>query len=117
MPGASWRGCCARDTVFRSTTSTRTTGSTSRMRATAKAVPWRRWQGSGESNSDRVMRRVSNRPRHPAKKAPDRPGQGPPRSLWRLARGNAALTQIIQEQHVIRLGDGEMLVAEKHRVV
>src|ERR1700681_3035527 len=39
----------ARDTTFRSSGSTRTTGSTTRTRAIAKAALWRRWQGNGES--------------------------------------------------------------------
>ncbi len=60
-----------------------------------------------------------NRLRHPAENAVDQAGAPPAPLLLRrhYVLGDAALVKIIQELDVIRLGDGEILLADKHRVV
>src|ERR1700732_3753805 len=89
----------------------RITGSTTRTRAIAKAARWRRWRGSGGS-------RDSNRLFHPAEDAADQAGAPLARLFGRrLILRDTALVKVIQEPDVVRLGDGEILLADEHRVV
>src|SRR5260221_8448184 len=60
---------------------------------------------------------ISNRLRHPAEEAADQAGRPPERRLCRLVLDDAALVEIFQELDIVRLGDGEILLADKHRVV
>src|SRR5665811_2216608 len=88
----------------------RITGSTSRTRAIARAARWRPWQGNGGRDGR------SNRLRHPAEDTVDQAG-APPVLRRHHILGDAALVKIIQEYDVVRLGDGETLLADEHRVV
>src|SRR5215475_6280121 len=53
--GGSWSRCYARATALRAITSMRTTGSTSRMRAIAKAARLRPWRARGRSRKSKLI--------------------------------------------------------------
>src|SRR5690242_7034834 len=139
QPGGFSSKCCARATAFRPIASMRITGSTSRTRVIARAANWRRWRASGGTRlahdeavglrPPRKVRSLSplagrgenanlNRLGHPAEETVDQAATSPRDLRSRnLVLGDDALVEVIEEGHVVRLGDGEMLVADEHGVV
>src|ERR1700730_9083403 len=79
----------------------------------------RNWPCASTREQEAPFRRrsASNRLRHPAEEAVDQAGAPRMRSRCRLVLGDAAVVKIIQELDVVRLGDGEVLLADEYRVV